>query len=94
MPIKGATEKRKIYHEYSFGRKYFKIYLINTFIYHVSCTDGKISVRIIYFHYLMSTAQAKRQETEETTRPVENFTLATKGLQERKQLVIGTTVEK
>ena len=28
------------------------------------------------------------------TRPVENVALATKGLQERKQLVSGTTVEK
>ena len=26
--------------------------LLNTFKYHVSCTDGKISVRIIYFCYL------------------------------------------
>ena len=26
--------------------------VINTFKYHVSCTDGKISVRIIYFYYL------------------------------------------
>ena len=25
---------------------------INTFKYHVSCTDGKISVRVIYFYYL------------------------------------------
>ena len=34
------------------------------------------------------------QETEETTRPVKNVALTTKGLQERKQLVSGTTVEK
>ena len=27
-------------------------FLINTFKYHVSYTDGKISVRIIYFYYL------------------------------------------
>ena len=26
---------------------------IYTFKYHVSCTDGKISVRIIYFYYLI-----------------------------------------
>ena len=34
------------------------------------------------------------QETEVTTRPVENVALTTKGLQERKQLVSGATVEK
>ena len=34
------------------------------------------------------------QETQGTKRPVENITLTTKGLQERKQLVSGTTVEK
>ena len=27
--------------------------VINAFKYHVSCTDGKISVRIIYFSYLI-----------------------------------------
>ena len=26
--------------------------IFNTFKYHVSCTDGKISVRIIYIYYL------------------------------------------
>ena len=29
-----------------------QIYKINTFKYQVSCTDGKISFRIIYFYYL------------------------------------------
>ena len=29
-----------------------KVNMFNTFKYHVSCTDGKISVRIIYFYYL------------------------------------------
>ena len=52
----------------------------DNFKYHVSCTDGKISVR--------------SQETEEITRPVEKVALTTKGLQERKQLVSGTMVEK
>ena len=98
---------------------------INAFKYHVSCTDGKISVRIIYFYYLFfhrrpthklcflsckpfvvnvtfstglvvpsSQNKKEKKKTEETSRPVENVTLATKGLQERKQLVSGTTVEK
>ena len=30
----------------------YLVYFINTFKYHVSCTDGKISVGIIYFYYL------------------------------------------
>ena len=36
----------------------------------------------------------RSQETEGTTGRVENFVLTTKGLQERKQLVSGTTVKK
>ena len=102
-------------------------YNSNTFKCHVSCTDGKISVRIIYFNYLFSTIvpltscvffpvglspltrhfqhfllpifppsshsqvvffpvglSCLNQETEETTRPVENVALTAKGLQERK----------
>ena len=35
-----------------------------------------------------------KPETEGNARPVENVALTTKGLQERKQLVSGTTVEK
>jgi hypothetical protein len=95
----------------------------NTFKYRVSCTDGNISVRIIYFNYLFfhrlptnklcflscrpfvvnatfSTGLVAfsvfcpSQETEETTRPVENVAWMTKGLQERKQLVSRKTVEK
>ena len=30
----------------------YKLKNVNTFKYHVSCIDGKISVRIIYFYYL------------------------------------------
>jgi hypothetical protein len=41
-----------------------------------------------------NTLLCPSQETEETKRPVENVTLTTKGLQERKQLMGGTTVEK
>ena len=47
----------------------------------------------IFITYLLSVARLG-QETEETTRPVENVSLTTKGLQERNQLVSGTTVEK
>ena len=67
--------------DYSFDRllkpKYNtnKCNLINTIKYHVSYTDGKISVRITIFLF-------------------ENVALMTKGLQERKQLVSGTSVEK
>ena len=66
---------------------------INNFNYHVSCTDGKISVRIIYFYYLffhrrpiqLSTAQARRQKKlQYPTRPVKNVALTMRGLQERK----------
>ena len=46
---------------------------LSAFKYHVSCTNGNISARIIYFYYLSPS-----QETEETTRPVENVTLTTK----------------
>ena len=42
--ISGITIKQIILFSY--------IQYINTFKYHVSCTDGKISVRIIYFYYL------------------------------------------
>ena len=69
-------------------------FIINTFKYHVSCTEGKISVRIIYFYYYfsivvplqLSTAQARRQKNfQHPIRHVENVALTTKGLQERKQ---------
>jgi hypothetical protein len=40
------------------------------------------------------TVNCPSQEKEETTRPVENAALTTKGLQERKLLVSGKTVEK
>ena len=78
------------------------IEFINTFKYHVSCTNEKISVRIIYFYYPFfhchpthklcflscrpfvvnrpTVDNCPSQETEETTRPVENIALTTKGL--------------
>ena len=44
--------------------------------------------------FLLSTVNCPNQETEETSRPVENV-LTTKGLQERNtQMLNGTTVEK
>jgi hypothetical protein len=43
----------------------------------------------------VSTAQARRQKKlQHPTRAVQNVALTTKGLQERKQLVSGTMVEK
>ena len=81
---------------------------INTFKYHDSCTDGKISVRINLLFYLYFPPSSHptsvcffpvgpSQETEVTstpTRPVENVVLTTKGLQERNiQMLDGTTVE-
>ena len=71
--------------------------------YHVSCTDGKISVRIIYFYCLFFHRRPNHRLCFLCCRPfVVNTTfstglvvaLTTKGLQERKQLVSGTTVEK
>ena len=35
-------------------------YIIYTFKYHVSCTDGKISVRIIHFTYFSTIVPSKR----------------------------------
>jgi hypothetical protein len=56
---------------------------INTFKHHVSCTDGKITVR--------------SQQTEETstpTRSVENVVLTKKGLQKRNKSVAWDDGEK
>ena len=48
---------------------------LNTFTYHVSCTDRKISVRISLLFYLVFHHRP--------IRPVENVVLTTKGLKER-----------
>ena len=67
---------------------------------------GRFQLELIYpyfppsFHQTVETptVNCPSQETEETptpTRPVENFVLTTKGLQERNtQMLDGTTVEK
>ena len=49
---------------------------INIFKYHVSCSDGKISVRFILIAYLFTAVPL--------TRPVENVALTRKALQKRK----------
>ena len=54
---------------------------------------GRVSVRIILITHFLTTVNCPSQETEETTRPVENVTLKMKGLQKTKQLVSGTTAE-
>ena len=60
----------------------------NTFKYHVSCTDEKISV---------ITVNCPSQETDVTstpTRPIENVVITTKGLQDRNiHILDGTTVD-
>ena len=77
----------------------------NTFKYHVSCTDGKISVIInvlfyLYFSpsfHLIYVCFCPNQETEVTstpTRSVENVVITTRGLQDRNNLLLdGRTVE-
>ena len=79
-----------------------------TFKYHVSCTDGKISVRINLLLYLFCTVVPSNScvflsckpfivnmTFSTPTRTVENVILTMKGLQERNtQLLDGTTVEK
>ena len=71
---------------------------LKLFKYHVLCTDGKISVRIIYFSTVVPlnscflscrpfavNAHIRRQKKlQHPTSPVENVALTTKGLQERK----------
>jgi hypothetical protein len=42
----------KTYQTVSLKTKFSLNFVLNTFKYHVSCADGKISVRIIYFYYL------------------------------------------
>ena len=55
---------------------------------------GINTLRIIYFYYLLFHRRPTHNcEVKETRRPVENVALTTKGLQERKQLVNGTTVK-
>ena len=79
---------------------------LSTFKYLVSCTDGKVSVRIIYFIYFSTGVQSNssvflffRPLVVNTTFStikilVENVVLTTKGLQKRNtQLLDGTTVE-
>ena len=91
-------EKLNVCHYYERINSIFK--------YHISCTEGKISVRInllVYlylppsFHLTVVCYCPVGQETEVTstpTRPVENVVLTTKGLQERNiQVLDGTTVE-
>ena len=55
-----------------------------------------LSCRPVVVNAIFSTGLVGIEETEETstpTRPVENVASMTKGLQERKQLLNGTTVE-
>ena len=80
---------------------------LNTFKYHVSCIDGKISVRINLLFYLFFTVVPSntcvflscRPFVVNTTfltptRPFENVVLTTKGLQERNtQVLDGTTMK-
>jgi hypothetical protein len=82
---------------------------INTFKYHVLCTDGKISLELVYYFTYFSAVIPSNicvylsfrpfvvnttEETSTPTRPVENV-LTTKGRQERNtQVLDGTTVEK
>ena len=73
---------------------------INTFKYHVSCIDGNISVRIIYFNYLFFHRRPSHKLCFLSYRPfVVNATFST-GLNDERftgkktQLVSGTTVEK
>ena len=69
--------------------------ILNTVKYHVSCTDGKISVRINLLFYLFFQRGRRQKKLQHPTRPVENVALTTKGLEEIKtQLLNGTTVEK
>ena len=59
----------------------------DTFKYHVSCTDRKISVRIIYFYYRYLFFHCRPIHCcvlFHPTRLVENVALRTKGLHERK----------
>ena len=109
--IKRSSRKRERDREKEKEREREKQEAIWTynFKYHVSCTDGKISVKIISFlllpthklcfpscrPFIVNTTFSTGlvvfpvsgldswQETEETTKPVENVMLTTKGLQER-----------
>ena len=68
----------------------------NTFKYHVSCTDGKISVKInlLFYLYLSPLSHVSSLATGHTWRPVENVVITTKGLQDRKMHILdGATVE-
>ena len=84
-----------------------KVSLIGMFVYRFFMSNEVIfvsSVIFISFSLLacssefLNSVNCPSQETEETstpTRPVENFVLTAKGLQERStQLLDGTTVEK
>ena len=55
------------------------ILYINTFKYHVSCTDGKISVRI----NLLCQPKPGDRSNFNTHKTVENVAITTKGLQDR-----------
>ena len=67
-----------------------KVLCNSTFKYHVSCTDGKTSVRIILNTYFSTIVNATFStglvvpSLQGTTRPVENVAFTMKGLQERK----------
>ena len=66
---------------------------INTFKCHVSCTDGKISVRINLSFYLFFPPLS--HPTVVCFFPFENVVLTTKGILKRNiQLLDGMTVEK
>ena len=83
------------------------IQAFNTFKYHVSCTDGKISVRIDLIYHLFFTVVPSntcaflsgRPFVVNTTFPtglvgVQNVVLTTKGIQERNtQVLDGTKVK-
>ena len=61
-------------------------YTINTFKYHVSCTDGKISVGIIYFYSLFFHRHPSHRLCFLSCRPfVVNVTFPTGLVQDRKE---------
>ena len=86
-------------------RHVYTIQSLNTFKYHVSCSDGKISVRIylplfstiVPFYscmFLSCRSFVINTKFSTPTRPVENVVLTTKGLQNRNiQLLDETTME-
>ena len=65
---------------------------INTFKYHVFCTDGKFQLELIYLYFPPSSHLL--YVTSTPTRPVDNVVITTKGLQDRNiHIIDGTTVE-